>query len=276
MYVAYIMTDISNSTTPDQLAPWVREEDRVPLLLAISLYGTPRKELNFFRLLDRKSSRVGAWLFDGTLIIATRGTTPFSMEGMADLADDVKISGGNFCNLSIVKEAEELVLKYLNKATSIIFVGHSLGGTAAMCLTAKYANVLPVRGIGFNSGAAPTNPILTGPGSQLFRQYHIVGDLISSHMGPQAAEVIRIKKSKATFGSVYAHSTPRLLASDGDWAYSSPDEEDQLYYNWGKTYKPGMEVLIPAGPLAKFLRVLISSNIVDKSPIPGSSRFNKV
>lgn len=268
------MTDISNKTTPEQLALWVRQEDRIPLLLAISLYSTPIKELGDFRFLQR-SGRVGAWMNpEGVLVIGTRGTTPFSMNGLSDLADDIKISGSNVCNLSLIKDAEELLTKYLNKANSIIFVGHSLGGTAAMCLTGKYSNFyIPVRGIGYNSGAAPTNPVLTGPGPQKFRQYHIVGDLISSHMSPQAAEIIRIKKNKASFGNVYPHTTARLLASDGDWRYATADEEDQMFLHWAKTYHPGLDVLVPSGPLAKFLRIIITSGIADKNPIPGSSRF---
>ena len=276
MYVAHIMADVSNKTRPDQLAPWIRPEDQIPLLLAVSLYGTPRKELGDFRILERNGSRIAAWMNrEGVMVIGCRGTTPFSANGLQDLMDDINISGSDYCNLSLVKLAEDLITKYSDKAKTIIFVGHSLGGTSALCLTSKYANFsLPVRGIGFNAGAAPTNPILSGPGPQKFRQYHIVGDLISSHMGPEAAEVIRIKKSKAAFGGVYAHSTPRMLASDGDWAYSTPDEEDALYYNWGKTYKPGWDVLIPGASLGKFLRVIISSNIVEKNPIPGSTRFN--
>lgn len=269
------MTDISYTTTPEQLATWIRPEDRIPLLLAVSLYKTPVQILNDFRLIDRYGGRVAAWMNpEGVLIIATRGTTPFSADGLSDLSDDVKISGSDFCNLSLVKTADEVVQKHAGKAKSIIFVGHSLGGTSALCLTGKYSSFnIPVRGIGFNSGAAPTNPILTGPGPQRFRQYHIIGDLISSHMGPQAAEVIRIKKSKAAFGGTWAHSTPRLLASDGDWAYATPDEEDALYYAWGKSYNPGWNVLIPGVALGKFLRLIISKNLVEKNPIPGSTRF---
>jgi pimeloyl-ACP methyl ester carboxylesterase len=232
--------------------------------------------LNDFRIVDRHGGRVAAWMNpEGVLIIATRGTTPFSADGFADLGDDIKISGSDFCNLSLVKTADEVVAKHADKAKSIIFVGHSLGGTSAMCLTGKYSSfAIPVRGIGFNSGAAPTNPILSGPGPQRFRHYHIVGDLISSHMGPQAAEVIRIKKSKAAFGGTWAHSTPRLLTADGDWAFATADEEDQMFNQWATTYRVGWEVLIPTGPIAKFIRVITSGKISEKNPIPGSTRFN--
>jgi hypothetical protein len=35
--------DISNDTGPNNIASWVRPEDRGPLLLALSLYGQPRE-----------------------------------------------------------------------------------------------------------------------------------------------------------------------------------------------------------------------------------------
>lgn len=279
MYETHIMTDINNDTAPEQMAPWVQQQDRIPLLLAISLYKAPRKNLADYKLIVN-SDRIGIWINTVTkeMVVATRGTSPFSLSGMNDIADDVSLATKNICNLSIVHFAEVMVNKHFPEASSIVFVGHSLGGTAAFCLTQKYLNQgIPVRGIGFNSGAAPTNPILSGPGPQVFRNYHIVGDIISSHMSPQAAEIVRIKKSKAYFGGTWAHSTPRLLANDGDWAYSSADEEDKMFYDWGKTYKPGMDVLIPGASLAKLMRIIISSGIVDKNPIPGSTRFaNKV
>ena len=68
-----------------------------------------------------------------------------------------------------------------------------------------------------NGGAAASNPILTGPGPARARFYHIMGDLISTHMGPQAAQVIRVAKTNRTFGVIYPHSSSRFLASDGPW-----------------------------------------------------------
>lgn len=70
---------------------------------------------------------------------------------------------------------------------SIIFAGYSLGGTAAFCLAKAIPNS---RCVCFNPGnldlliigAAPTNPIITGPGTARATVYHIVGDIISSHM----------------------------------------------------------------------------------------------
>lgn len=273
MYDTHIMVEVSNETTPEQLASWVRPEDRVPLLLALSLYKKPRAELGGFRLVDHKT-RVAVWKnSEGVLVIGCRGTSPFSNQGHFDLVDDANIAKSDFCNLTLVNTASQLIDKYAAEATAIIFAGHSLGGTSAMCLTGKFQSLaIPVRGIGFNAGASPTNPILTGPGPQKFRMYHIFGDLISSHMGPQAAEIIRIKKKDGHFGGLYPHSSSRILASDGPFSFSTADEEDQAFKDWGLNYRPGMEVLVPGAAVGKFLSYLLRSKYAEKSPIPGSTR----
>lgn len=103
---------------------------------------------------------------------------------------------------------------------NFVFVGHSLGGTAAQCLAGQYSNS---RSIALNGGAAATNPVLVGPGSRA-RFYHIFGDLVSTHMSPNAAEVIRVAKKDRGFGVFYPHSSSRFLASDGEWKYATADE----------------------------------------------------
>lgn len=84
---------------------------------------------------------------------------------------------------------------------SILFTGHSLGGTAAFCLSMAFPNS---RCVVFNPGAAPTNPVYSGPGPERATVYHVVGDIISSHMSEKAASVYRVKLN-VPFGSVTAH-----------------------------------------------------------------------
>lgn len=96
------------------------------------------------------------------------------------------------------------------------------GGTAAQCLAGMYPNS---RSIALNGGAAPTNPVLTGPGPSRARCYHIMGDLVSTHMGPLAAQVIRVAKKNRKFGVLYPHSSSRFLASDGPWEYITANDE---------------------------------------------------
>lgn len=266
---------VNNETRPDQLAGWVQEFDRIPILLALSLYQSqPRKELDGFVLVpDSYQIRVAAWFNaqTGICIIGCRGTTAFGPMGALDVQDDKIIATAtNLCNLTIVGMASKLVETLAPQVQGFIFAGHSLGGTSAFCLTQKYPNS---RGIGFNSGAPPTNPVLTGPGPGRFTHYHIFGDLISSHMGPQAAKVVIVRKRDANFGGLYPHSSERILASDGWWVYATPDEEDKAYVDWGLKYKPGLEIVVPIGVVAKFLAFLVKSKVTTNSPIPGSKRF---
>ena len=279
--------DIDNDTVPEHIASWVRPEDRIPLLLAISLYGKPLTSMGNFRLVIN-AGRVASWVDFTTnvVIIGLKGTSDKSLAH--DIVDDVIImSAPNYCALSLIGEAdkvisetvaimtdnteEELVTGRLksDEEPSFIFAGHSLGGTAAMCLTIKYPNSI---GVSFNGGAAPTNPILEGPGPGRFTHYHIVGDLISSHMGSRAARVIRIKIQGKNFGSQAPHSSGNLLLEGSPY---TPDLEDQEYVRWGLlpsfVHSVVSKLLFIGG--SKFRTRLKVLKTVDNSPIPDSTRF---
>lgn len=276
--------DVSNDTT--NVASWVASEDRVPLLLALSTYGTPRQSLDGYTLvLDRP--RADSWVnFEtNTIIIGLKGTSEGTL--LNDLGDDIIImSNPSYCELTLVKEGEQLVadtlikmkqrsedlvtgrLEVSNTDPQVIFVGHSLGGTAAMCLTLKFPDS---RGISFNGGAAPTNPILAGPGPQRFTHYHIVGDLISTHMDERAARVVRIKIPGVEFGSQTPHNTGNILKEGSLFDATS---EDMLYVKWGT--KPSFIYSIVSKLIfipGRFLTKLRVENVVAKSPIPNSNRF---
>lgn len=131
--------------------------------------------------------------------------------------------GNSYCDLSLVNQARQYAEEYQEEG--IVFAGHSLGGTAAFCLTSAIANS---RSVSLNPGAAPTNPVITGPGARA-TVYHIVGDIISSHMSPNAANVIRIRKQDSRFGSVLPHDSFNILANSGWWDYATADEEDSKF-----------------------------------------------
>ena len=149
-----------------------------------------------------------------------------------------------------------------------VFVGHSLGGTAAQCLCQKVPNS---RSISLNGGAACTNPVLQGPGPERATFYHVFGDLVSTHMSPNAARVIRIAKEDRNFGVVYPHSSARFLAGDGAWRYATADEEDEQWLKWGNR---GEVLGWLSGGLIPFASLILKMNLPRKSPIPGSKRFN--
>lgn len=160
--------DISSETSPDSLATWVLLTDRIPLLLALSLYGQPRERLDGFVLVTNYG-RVCSWrdMERNIIVIGCKGTSRGTLK--SDLSDDLVIlKDTSYCNLGIVELAskcleetlleiensvqDDLVtgrLRNVNEEPVLIFAGHSLGGTAAMCLTLKYSGS---RGISFNGG----------------------------------------------------------------------------------------------------------------------------
>jgi hypothetical protein len=173
--------------------------------------------------------------------------------------------GASYCDLSLVSQVSELVNELMEQVSLFIFSGHSLGGTAALCLAGKVVNS---RAVCFNAGAAPTNPVTRGPEGRAI-QYHIVGDLISSHMSDEAAKVKRIYKRDSRFGSLKPHDSTNILASSGSWKIISPTEEDELYQKWGNH----LFVVKTMIRFLKFTSWLLLRKVVQLSPIPNSKRW---
>lgn len=76
---------------PRQTAPWIREEDKIPLILAVSIYGNPPPVIGSYELVDNTyKTRYAAWIDKSTrlLIVACRGTSIGFAGGMKDLQDD--------------------------------------------------------------------------------------------------------------------------------------------------------------------------------------------
>lgn len=65
----------NNNTSADQLAAFIKLEDRVPILLALSLYsGQPRTNLAPELIESSVTPRTACWIFENTIIVGTRGT----------------------------------------------------------------------------------------------------------------------------------------------------------------------------------------------------------
>jgi hypothetical protein len=278
--------DISNNTSVEKIAPWVETNDRIPLLLALSLYGETRKTLGVFSIM-MDGPRAAAWIDRNTniVVIGFKGTSEGTIK--KDLGDDFIITTSrSYCNLSIVAQGMDLV-RLVTEAINapldpltesilptkpnrdppfFIFVGHSLGGTAAMCMTMQVPNS---RGISFNGGASPTNPITTGPGRDRFTHYHIVGDLISTHMSEKAAKVIRIKIQGAEFGSTIPHSSGNLTKNGSLY---TADQEDSDYLKWGRVGNLVYNVVKHLLAVTRFHTKLQTERVIEENPIPGSTR----
>ena len=241
-------------------ASFVRPEDQVPITLAKSLYSQPLPELMGF-ILKANTYRVGIWLNGQQCIVGCRGTSIGGPDFSKDINDDRILAGisviYNVCDLSLVQEATTLMQQnQIDPQTfQITFCGHSLGGRASMCLANKYPNTKCVM---VNAGAPPTSPVYDGPGPQRAIHYHIFGDVISSHMGPDAALIVRIRKpGKPTWGSAYPHELARLDANDGPWEYATVNEEQESWMKSG-------DHKIPIG------RFWARQAVCDR-PIPGST-----
>lgn len=133
-------------------------------------------------------------------------------------------------------------------------------------MASKYPNS---RAVIFNAGAAASNPVWAGPGPRRCIHYHIVGDIISTHMSEKAARVVRIKTNVA-FGSADAHSSMMITNKAGAWSYSTPTEEDMLYLAWARKTK---SILMVVGLLTNtkgFINLM--KDAIKESPIPDSER----
>ncbi len=209
------------------LPSWIKDEDKIPLLMAVSMYDTPRDMYGY--TLIKKDSRWAMWEKGKQLIVGLRGTDFSAEDYIKDLMDDGTIAGFSFggsCNLSLVD------IDIPQGYESIIFTGHSLGGAAALCLAQKHPNS---RAVSFNGGAPPLKPTRVGPGPGRARHYHIEADLISSHMDPKAAEVIRIRKG-GKWGTVWPHETARFLEPGGE--IIDANQEQESYNRWSVIMKP--------------------------------------
>lgn len=266
--------EITANTTVEEVADWIDARDRLPLLLAASLYKLPIVDYGGFKLVASTSFRVKVWfrIEDGEWIIGCRGTAIGSQDSNSDLKDDMKIGFGQYTDLSIVAEAKPLIQNILDEGwakESIIVVGHSLGGAASCVLSAAFQ----IRGISFNGGASPTNPVISGPGPLLFTHYHVFGDLISSHMSEAAARVVRVKGAETEFGTFYPHAMVRMLRSDGPKKLVSATDEDIAYLAWAKNYIGGFKIFHVLFSMAVYLANMKKYDIAKKSPIPNSGRY---
>ena len=154
-----------------------------------------------------------------------------------------------------MKEARAVVETMSGSVGSFVFAGHSLGGTAAFCLAALYPNT---RSVSFNGGAVASNPVICGPGRERSTFYHVAGDLISSHMAPEAANVLRIViGEKIDWNVTSSHSSANLIKPG---RVISADEEQVSWTSWRTSWY---------GRLLGFFGYLSRSD----APIPGSKEW---
>jgi hypothetical protein len=84
--------------------------------------------------------------------------------------------------------------------------------------------------VALNAGAPPMSPVFASAGPARATAYHVVGDIISTHVEPPAADIVRVR-----FGNGYInwlnpwyHSTDRFFRGAEQWKYASAQEEQDL------------------------------------------------
>lgn len=290
-------SDTPKAASGSDIAEWVLPDHRPLAAMVFSLSTKRLKEVDGYILQPDtyQSLRVGVWFntIKNHIVVGLRGTQLGGKGGMQDLKDDGVVSGilsGGSCDLGIVKEAMTIMDKLRTsplKTSKITVSGFSLGGSAAMCI----GNKLPyVKVVSFAGGAPPTQPTLVGPGPNRATHYHVVGDLVSTHMSPAAARVVRVDKGFKDFSVVQPHVSDRFLRTDWPATRVDAEQEDKLFMAWAKGesrgamgqvkswVKKGLISLLPI-PLRTVAATVTNQvdasfvRVAESSPIPGSQRF---
>ncbi|MGL5112694.1 MAG: hypothetical protein ACRC6O_08660 [Flavobacterium sp.] len=247
-------------------ASWVDKEDWIVLELCTSLYTDPIQEKDGWEMMDKTES-VAVWTRGDDAVVGIMGTSPKT--GISNILDDAALAGivDNSCDLSVVNQASALINNLQGK--NIIVGGHSLGGAAAFCIAHKH----PVkRAVAFNGGAPPTGGGLKGTGENC-RFYHIVGDIISTHVNDSTARVTRIhlKGDVNWTNTPYYHSTERFFENRSYEVWHAQEEQNSVV-NYVYNQSPTVFFLtLLTGLISKELNKDRIREIVCKNPIPTTS-----
>lgn len=261
-----------------KIASFIDIEDHIPMTMCFSAYkDQPAEMIEGYTLTNIGSVYCRTWFKGGSVIIAIRGTAVGQEGGVNNLIDDSIIAGligEHQCDLHIVREAEKYLQEFINRDfCEIILCGHSLGGLAAMCLTKKYPRV--TRTVTFN-GAAPPSGDFTGAGSQRSKTYHIVGDIISTHINGNTCDVRRIKINEQNLtnwaDTPYYHSTDRFYDSGRVYSEYTPQEEqnDLLDYAFRVTPLSAISSMVVQG-ISKEISFDRVREFLCENPIPQAS-----
>lgn len=260
------------------VAPFIDVEDHVPMILCFSMYGkngvTTLQQYGGYNITGYGSLFTRCWTKGGSVIIGVRGTAPGEKGFVSNLVDDITLavfSQQVGCDLKIVADAKPFVQEFIDRGfCEIIVCGHSLGGNAAMCLGKEFSEVTRV--ITFN-GAAPPTSDWAGVGRERSKAYHIVGDLISTHLDDWTADVRRmqlIEPEGTNWGDpAFYHSTDRFLETRPVRRITNQQEEtDLMTYIFKSANAP---VTVTMGVLTKHLSPARLKEFFCAHPIPGTS-----
>jgi hypothetical protein len=218
-----------------------------------------------------------SWVKGSSVIIGIRGTALTGPGGFENLVDDTIIAGligGDKCALHIVDDVSLYIEDFIERGfCEIIVCGHSLGGEAAFCLANKYAAV--TRAVAFNGAAPASGGEFIGAGKERSRSYHIVGDVVSTHIDGDFCDVRRIKliEDRPTdWGNpIYYHATERFIDHKRDWVLWTPqrEQDDIEDYVFHSTLKSTL-IEVALGVISKNISPARLREFICSHPIPGS------
>lgn len=206
-------------------ASFIDERDHVPLILCSSMYEDIVTEERDWVLQPEGTPSVRYWLRGEEAIVGIMGTS--SKTALSNLIDDASLAGylDGQCDLSVVEQAVSIIKQI--KVPYITVAGHSLGGAGAFCIANQFENV---RAVSFNMGAPPMGGPVQGAGRARCRAYHIVGDIISTHIDDSTADVTRIHiGGDVDWSKVkYYHTTARFFEGEKYTLWSAQQEQDSI------------------------------------------------
>lgn len=248
-------------------AQFVDEQDWLVLEFCTSLYEDPIEEKDGWILMEQGTTSVRVWIKDNEAIVGIMGTSPKA--GISNILDDAALAGivEDSCDLDVVNQAAALIDSL--DVDYITVGGHSLGGAAAFCIAHRYPEI---RAVSFNGGAPPTAGAVKGAGKDRCRFYHIVGDIISTHIDDSTADVSRIH----LLGNVewnntkYYHSTERFFEHTSFVYWTAQEEQNSMVefvYNQSPTT---FFITLLTGLISKEFNKDRIREIICKNPIPGT------
>lgn len=259
-------------------APFIMPQDKLPMLLCFSTYGTIITEQDGYQVTVVGSQFARCWVkCPGSVIIGIRGTAIGETGGFDNLLDDTVIAGligSDRCALQIVSEVEKFVQEFIDRGfCEIIVCGHSLGGEAAFCLAQKFPEI--TRAISFNGAAPASGGTFEGAGIERSTAYHIVGDVVSTHISSDRCKVLRIKlyePNPTDWGDpFYYHATDRFYNHQRKYTFWTAQQEqnDIQDYVYHSTVSSEIVSLL-LGVVTKYLHRDRLREFICAHPIPGS------
>jgi hypothetical protein len=248
---------------PNRIAGFVKPKDRIAAWFAIQIYNENVPEYGDFTL-EQKTEHVGVWTSCTEAIVAFRGTKLGEKGGYQDVGDDIQIALGESCDLAITNQGAPIIQDLYSRGYSITLAGHSLGGKAAICL-GSMPGVVNV--VVLNAGAPITNPDYKGPGKGT--HYHIVGDIISTHV--YGMQTVRVTKRKTVdWLDTWFHETDRYFVGESysfvDAQFEQNDLED-FFFVTGETRLKLINLTTSLLSLGWYSH---AKSLICKVPIPGS------